>query len=114
MLYDVRTYTCRPGTLKKHTALYAEHGWAIQRRHLGEPLAYLQTDAGNVNSYTHIWVFDDAADRARKRAALAQDPAWQAYLQKSGDAAYLVSQENRLMVPAPFFTPVKPVAPAQG
>lgn len=56
MLYDVRTYTCRPGTLKKHLALYAEHGFAIQKRHLGTPLAYMQTETGDVNSYMHIWV----------------------------------------------------------
>jgi len=105
MLYDVRTYTCRPGTLKKHLALYAEHGYGVQRRHLGEPLAYLQTETGNVNSYTHIWVFEDAADRERKRAGMQRDPEWAAYLEKSAQAAYLVSQDTRLMVPTPFFKP---------
>ena len=63
MLLDVRTYTCRPGTIKKHLALYAEHGFAIQSRHLGKPLAYAQIETGNVNSYMHIWVYDSAADR---------------------------------------------------
>ncbi|NDW05953.1 NIPSNAP family protein [Jiella pacifica] len=106
MLYDVRTYACRPGTLKKHMALYEEHGYPVQSRHLGEPLAYLVTETGPVNSYTHIWVYDSAADREEKRAALAADPEWKAYLVKSGDAAYLVSQENRLMTPAPF-APIK-------
>ncbi|XAH23626.1 NIPSNAP family protein [Xylophilus sp. GW821-FHT01B05] len=105
MLYDVRTYTCRAGTLKRHLALYAEHGWEAQRRHLGEPLAYLQTETGNVNSYTHIWVFQSAADRASKREAMQRDPAWIAYLQKSADAGYLLAQETKLMVPTPFFQP---------
>lgn len=103
MLYDVRTYTCRPGTLKRHLALYAEHGFNTQRHHLGEPLAYLQTETGNVNSYTHIWVFVDAADRAVKRLALQRDLAWVKYLEKSSNAGYLVSQDTRLMVPTPFF-----------
>jgi hypothetical protein len=105
MLYDVRTYTCIPGTLKKHMALYAEHGYDVQRRHLGEPLVYLLTETGNVNSYTHIWVFADAGDRSQRRAALQNDPDWAGYLEKSAQAAYLVSQENRLMVRAPFFKP---------
>ncbi len=103
MIYDVRTYTCRPGTLKRHLALYAEHGFDTQRRYLGEPLAYLQTETGNVNSYTHIWVYADVADRAAKRMALQRDPAWVEYLDKSSSAAYLVSQDTRLMVPTPFF-----------
>lgn len=103
MIYDHRTYTCRPGTIKKHMALYAEHGWEIQRRHLGDPVVYGAVETGDVNSYVHIWVFDDAADRARKRAALQADPEWAAYLAKSAEAAYLIRQENKIIVPAPFF-----------
>ncbi|CAM3921805.1 NIPSNAP family protein [Bordetella muralis] len=105
MLYDVRTYTCRPGTIKKHLALYAEHGYEIQSRHLGKPLAYMQTETGNVNSYMHIWVYQDAADRAARRQALQSDPEWASYLTKSAEAGYVVSQENRLMTPVSFFTP---------
>ena len=105
MLYDVRTYTCRPGTIKKHLALYAEHGYEIQSRHLGKPLAYMQTETGNVNSYMHIWVYQDAADRAARRQALQSDPEWASYLTKSAEAGYVVSQENRLMTPVPFFKP---------
>ena len=40
MLFDVRTYTCRPGSIRKHMELYREKGWDAQRRHLGEPLFY--------------------------------------------------------------------------
>jgi hypothetical protein len=105
MLYDVRTYTCRPGTTKKHLALYAEYGYAIQSSHLGTPLAYLQTDSGNINSYMHIWVYESSSDRDAKRLALQKDPAWSVYLTKSAEAGYLISQENRLMVATPFFKP---------
>ena len=103
MLYDVRTYTCRAGTIKKHLAIYQEHGFEVQRRHLGEPLAYLQTETGNVNSYLHIWVYKDAADRAAKRAALQADPEWGKYLAMSAEAGYLISQENSLKTEVPFF-----------
>ncbi|AKZ64714.1 NIPSNAP family containing protein [Herbaspirillum hiltneri N3] len=102
MLLDVRTYTARPGTLKKHLALYEEHGFDIQRKHLGEPLAYLVAESGRLNCYTHIWVYQDAADRNARRDRLQADPAWAAYLEKSANAAYLVSQENQLMTPAKF------------
>lgn len=105
MLYDVRTYTCRAGTIKKHLALYAEHGYEVQSRHLGKPLAYMQTETGDVNSYMHIWVYDSAADRDAKRQALQKDPAWASYLTKSADAGYLISQVNRLMTPTAFFKP---------
>ena len=103
MLFDVRTYTCRPGTIGAHLALYAEKGITAQKRHLGEPLFYGACETGDPNQYVHIWVYENAADRERKRAAMQADPDWQAYLAASAEAGWLVRQENKLMVNAPFF-----------
>jgi hypothetical protein len=103
MLFDHRTYTCKPGTLPRHMALYEKHGLAAQQRHLGKPLFYGITETGLVNSFVHIWVYADAADRAEKRAAMQADPEWIEYLGMSAEAGNLVSQENKLMVEAPFF-----------
>jgi NIPSNAP len=103
MLFDHRTYTCKPGTIKKHLELYAEHGMAAQKRHLGEPLFYGITETGPVNTYVHIWVYENAADREKRRAAMMADPDWIAYTRKSAEAGYLIAQENKLMVAAPFF-----------
>ena len=69
MLIDLRTYTVRPGTMALQVKLYEEYGMKPQKRHLGEPLAWLITESGEVNTYVHIWVYKDAADRATKRAA---------------------------------------------
>ena len=55
MLLDHRTYTVRPGTLRKQLALYEKHGFAAQKRHFGEPLAYLVSETGDINTYVHIW-----------------------------------------------------------
>ena len=105
MLYDIRTYVCRPGTIKAHLAIYEEYGLKPQKRHLGEPLAYLQTETGNVNSYIHIWVYKDAQDREQRRAAMQADPDWIAYVKRSAEAGYLQSQNNQLMTPVLFFQP---------
>jgi hypothetical protein len=106
MLIDHRTYTVKPGTMAKQMALYQEYGFAAQKRHLGEPLAYLITETGEVNTYIHMWVYKDAADRATRRAAMQADPDWQVFMQKSSEAGYLVGQRNNLMNPAPF-APIK-------
>jgi hypothetical protein len=98
-----RAQGVRSGTLKKQLALYERFGWEIQRKHLGDPLAFLITETGNVNSYIHIWQYNDAEDRVRKRARLADDPAWQLYLERAGEAGYILSQETSLLVDAPFF-----------
>jgi NIPSNAP len=102
MLLDHRTYTVRVGTLKKQLALYEKHGLAVQKRHFGDPLAWLVSETGDVNTYVHIWMYEDAADRNRKRAALFNDPEWLVYLEKSAEAGYVIKQESKLMSPAPF------------
>ncbi|MEM7021334.1 MAG: NIPSNAP family protein [Pseudomonadota bacterium] len=104
MIFDHRTYTVRPGTLPKHLKLYEEYGMVPQKRHLGEPLLYGVTETGPINTYVHVWVYEDAADRATKRAAMQADPDWVTYLQKSAEAGYLIGQENKILTAAPFFT----------
>ncbi len=102
MLLDHRTYTVKPGSMAKQMALYEEYGLKAQKRHLGEPLAYLITESGEVNTYVHIWVYKDAADRATRRAAMQADPDWQVFMQKNAEAGYLIGQKNSLMTPASF------------
>ena len=106
MLVDHRTYTVKPGTMAKQMALYQEYGWKPQTRHLGQPLAYLITETGEVNTYVHIWVYEDAADRTRRREALFKDPEWLKYLEMNAEAGYLLKQESKLMSPASF-APIK-------
>ncbi|WP_246185000.1 NIPSNAP family protein [Paracoccus aestuariivivens] len=103
VIYDHRTYTCRPGTIKKQLALYAENGWKTQRHHLGDPVIFAATETGDVNSYIHVWVYKDAADREQRRARLQQDPDWIAYLKLSAEAGNLISQVNKILTPTPFF-----------
>ena len=103
MLLDVRTYTCKPGTLGKHLALYEKLGKGPQTAHLGQPFAFLVTETGNVSQYIHIWAYENAGDREARRAGLWKDPAWLAYVEQSSELGALEVQENRLMTPVPFF-----------
>ncbi|MGI9480796.1 MAG: NIPSNAP family protein [Hyphomicrobiales bacterium] len=105
MIFDQRTYVCRPGTIKQHMELYEKHGWGPQTRCLGLPILYGLTETGDVNSYVHIWAYKDAADRAQKRANMWSDPEWLAYTKLSAEAGYLVSQNNTILTAAPFYTP---------
>lgn len=105
MLLDVRTYTCRPGTIKKHLELYEKYGKAPQSKHLGQPLAYLTCETGDPNQYVHIWVYENAGDREAKRTAMQADPDWIKYTQESAKLGALVKQENKLMRPVDFYAP---------
>ena len=102
MIYDHRTYICRPGLLKAHIALYQEHGFKVQSKHLGAPLLWATTEVGDVNSYVHIWAYKDIIERATRRAALWVDPDWLAYVKRSADLGALTHQENKILVGQPF------------
>jgi hypothetical protein len=105
MIFDHRTYTCRVGTIAKQLELYEKHGLHVQVRHLGEPVLYGFTETGALNSYVHVWAYDSAADRERRRAAMASDPEWQAYLKLSHEAGHLIGQENKILTAPAFFKP---------
>ena len=102
MVFDHRTYTVKAGTINKQLALYEEHGWHVQTRHLGQPIVYAATEVGNVNTYVHIWAYENAGDREAKRAALWADPEWLAYTKASAELGALEKQENVLMNPVDF------------
>lgn len=103
MIFDMRTYTLKPGMMKAHLALYEEHGFTAQKKHLGEPVLYAFTEVGDVNSYVHIWAYEDVADRAARRARMWEDADWIAYTKKSAELGALIKQENKILVSAPFF-----------
>jgi NIPSNAP len=106
VLVDHRYYRIKPGQMSAHLDMYEKHGFVAQTRHLGQPFAYLYTESGEVNTLVHMWVYEDAADRMRKRAAMAADPEWQNFIKLQNQAGLLESQRNNLMLPAKF-APIK-------
>lgn len=105
MLFDIRTYTCKPGMLGKHLKLYEEMGMAPQTKNLGQPFGYFKGETGNPNQYIHIWQYENAGDREAKRAAMWADPDWLAYVDKSAELGALEKQENILMNNVSFWSP---------
>ncbi len=102
MIVDVRTYRCRAGGVVPQLAMYEKHGLAAQTRHLGQPLAYLVAETGELNTFIHLWAYESAGEREQKRAAMGADPEWKEYVRMTGEAQYLVHQRTSLMVPASF------------
>lgn len=101
MIVDIRTYTLHPGQLGAFFKLYGEEGYAVQTKHLGQPLGYYFIDIGPQNRVVHLWGYADIAERARKRAAMESDPAWNAYRAKTG--GLYQRQENKIMRRTPFY-----------
>ncbi len=103
MIFDHRTYTLKAGMVRAHLAQYEQYGLKPQTRHLGQPVLYATTEVGDVNSYVHVWVYKDLADRTARRAALWVDPEWLDYVKRSQELGALLKQENKILVAAPFF-----------
>ena len=108
MIVEARTYTLRPGTAAGFLKIYEEHGLPAQLPILGNLIGYYTTEFGPLNQVIHMWGYDSLEERTKRRVELVKSSAWQAYLPMNRDK--IVSQKNKLLVPAPFFKPTGTVA----
>jgi len=111
VIIDLRTYKCLPGRVPAQLELYGKLGYPVQQRHIGDPLCYLVTESGGLNTMVHAWVYESAADREARRARMAQDPEWKTFLVENAKAGHLLEQNNWLMTPAPFAPPLTVAKP---
>ncbi len=101
MIVEERTYTVHPGTVHVYFEDYVNNkGLEIQSRILGNLIGYFHTEIGELNKVVHWWGYDSLAEREKRRAALAADTEWLAYLKQSPDI--VVHMESRILVPAGF------------
>ncbi|MEE8442173.1 MAG: NIPSNAP family protein [Dehalococcoidia bacterium] len=101
MIYEMRTYTLKPGTVPDFEAGFAE---ALPHRQKYSKLgAFWHTEVGPLNQVIHVWPYEDLAERAQVRDAAVQDPNWPP---KTGE--FVVSQETEILLPAPFMPPMEP------
>ena len=109
MYYEIRTYRLKNGGIPEYLKVVGEEGIAIQKRHLGNLVGYFSSEIGPINEIVHIWGFTSLDDRQARRARLAGDPEWQAFLPKIRDL--IVTADNKIMTPAAF-SPLGGSAPA--
>src|SRR6266446_4839675 len=101
MLYEVRTYTLRPGTVAEFEERFAKR-LPLREKHskLG---AFWHTEFGPLNQVIHVYPYDDLQHRTRVRAAMAQDAERNAM---PGGREFVIAQEAEIMTPAPFMRPL--------
>ena len=63
MIVEQRDYHVFTGKLPELLRLYETEGIEIQKRYLGRLIGAFTTDVGAVSTYTHIWAYDDYAER---------------------------------------------------
>ena len=73
MIYEVRTYTLKPGTVPQAEQAFADK---IAERVKYSPLAgFWRSEVGTLNQIIHIWPYKDTNERAKIRAEVG-DEVW--------------------------------------
>jgi hypothetical protein len=76
MIYELRTYTVRPGTLGDMVKAASTVSREIRGDDYGKLEGYWSSEIGPLNQVMHLWSYGDFAERARLRAELAKNPRW--------------------------------------
>ncbi|MDE3823004.1 NIPSNAP family protein [Sinorhizobium meliloti] len=100
MFIEIRTYRLKNGGIPEYLKVVGETGIAIQKKHLGHLVGYFSSEIGPINEIVHIWSFASLDDRQARRARLAADPDWRAFLPKIRDL--IVTADNKIMKAAHF------------
>jgi len=100
MYYEIRTYRLKNGSLPAYLDAVENTGIAIQTRHLGRLVGYFSSEIGPINEIVHIWAYPSLDERQQRRAALAADAQWQAFLPRI--AGLIETADNKIMRPAAF------------
>ena len=104
MIYELRTYTCIPGS----QAIVASNAATVAREIRGDDYGKLEgywlSEVGTLNQVVHLWSYSSFDERARLRLALADNKRWvQEYIPLI--RPHLLRQEVRLLLPILAFKP---------
>ena len=76
MIYELRTYTVKPGTLAEMVKASGTVSRDIRGDEYGKLEGYWTTEIGPLNQVMHLWSYRDLEERARLRTELAKNPRW--------------------------------------
>jgi hypothetical protein len=103
MIYEMRVYTLQPGKVAAFQELIEKEALPVISKY-SKLVGWWSTDVGPLNEVVHIWAYEDPNHRERSRRAQGEDPQLQAFRPKA--QAMIVSQYNKILVPANF-SPLK-------
>jgi hypothetical protein len=76
MIYELRTYTVKPGTVGDMVKAASTLSREIRGDNFGKLEGYWFTEIGPLNQVMHLWSYSDLNERARLRAELAKNARW--------------------------------------
>ena len=95
MIYEVRTYTLKPGTVPQAEQAFADK---IAERVKYSPLAgFWRSEVGTLNQIIHVWPYKDLNERDHIRAEAIRTGVWPPKI-----ADNVLEMESKILHPAPF------------
>ena len=76
MIYELRTYTVKPGTLGDIVKAASTVSRDIRGDDYGKLEGYWLTEIGPLNQVLHMWSYNSFDERAKLRGELAKNPRW--------------------------------------
>jgi hypothetical protein len=76
MIYELRTYTVKPGTIGDMVKAASTVSRDIRGDDYGKLEGYWSTEIGALNQVMHLWSYSDFDERTRLRGELARNPRW--------------------------------------
>jgi hypothetical protein len=76
MIYELRTYTIKPGSVGDMVKAAGTVARDIRKDDFGKLEGYWVTEIGPLNQVMHLWSYSDFDERARLRGELAKNPRW--------------------------------------
>lgn len=99
MLFEMRTYVLKPGMTNNFVQAFAEGLTA--RLGISKLMGLWLSEVGGLNRVVHVWPYDSFEDRERIGNEARKTGKWPPKTQE-----FIVTQENKILVPAPFSPPM--------
>jgi len=101
MLYELRKYTLKVGTMAEVLELYGNEGYpAFSDAEKARLVGYFTSDTGTLNQIVHLWRFKDDAERRAHWKSVFSNAAFMAFAKKL--RPNILTQENQLLNEAPW------------
>jgi len=103
MIYDMRTYTLKPGALQPYMDAVREVGLPVRQKYGIKLAGWYYSEIGSLNQVVHIWAFRDWQHMEESKQQFRNDPQWiKEYAPRV--RGLIVAQEDKIVL-SPDFAP---------
>lgn len=100
MVFELRTYTIKIGSMHEYLTLFETVGLPIISRY-AKLVGHWQAASGELNQILHLWSYESLDERTRQHHALFQDEEWlTTFIPKA--LLFIEKQESRILTPDSF------------